>query len=133
MEYSPRIAVGLALIFAVHLSVPRALRAADCNNNGMPDDEDITTGTSPDCSGLESERCVAQNTQGCGDSSIEQCVCDKPDLGDCCSDLWDQDCADASADCGGGCKNEAGGDEPDGIPDECQPGPDCLPIGATGR
>ena len=44
-------AAGVVVALALLSADGRTLRAADCNNNGVDDRQDIAEGTSPDCNG----------------------------------------------------------------------------------
>jgi hypothetical protein len=74
----------------------------DCNENGVPDDQDILEGTSEDCNenGVPDECeigdppdhncCETGHGAGCTDPVIEACVCAQDPY--CCDGEWDGDC-----------------------------------------
>jgi len=109
------------------LDLFRAACPKDCNGNGMLDSCDLATERSFDCFPARSNCCWAHAGGGCTDSAVQNCVCLPPPQGSrglsqCCSQGWTQECADvaAIAPCNATCSGS-----PDGIPDECQPSPDC--------
>jgi len=100
----------------------------DCNDNGIPDDEDIADGTSEDCNHNcipdecdilppETTCCEAHPEPGCDSPSIESCVC----LIDpyCCDTEWDRVCVDEVTSEGCGlCDTDC---NTNSIPDDCEP------------
>src|SRR5690606_10757053 len=74
------------------------------------------------CDGGEAACCVAQDTPGCGNAGIEQCVCDQDPF--CCEEQWDPVCVDKVEGLGCGTCGGAGGDC-------CAPGmgPGCEDLG----
>jgi len=109
----------------------------DCNNNGVPDDEDISSGTSLDCDGNGvPDECQADSD---GDGVIDPCDgCpsdpNKTAPGDCGCGVPDTDTdGDGTADCNDGCPNDpnktAPGDCGCGVPDTDSDGDgtaDCI-------
>jgi len=98
----------------------------DCNGNGIPDNCDLSDGTSQDCSGDgvpdECEDCngntnpdVSDISSGLSGDCNDNCVPDECEPSDDCNDNGIQDLCDL-----------ASGESPDcnssGIPDECEPG-----------
>ena len=103
----------------------RVLR--DCNNNGMPDDLDITAGISPDCNdnGIPDE---------CEDDCNENGSADECDIASGASDDCDTDGIpdECQPDCNGNgtadtCDLNAGSEDcnENSIPDECEQQGDC--------
>jgi hypothetical protein len=70
------------------------------------------TGVDPtgvDPTGVVAECCDALAVPGCGDATLEACVCGVDDY--CCSDAWDDFCVGEAADyCGAACMGVAAGD-----------------------
>lgn len=94
----------------------------DCNDNGVDDTSDISSGVSVDCLDYETDCCVPHDSAGCDDSVIEDCVC--TELPDCCNEAlsWNEFCVWFAESCSSplGCQGTS-----DFIPDECQVNPDC--------
>ena len=103
---------------------------ADCNDNGVPDEQDIAAGTSPDCNGNgvpdECEPEADCNDNGrpdeCDIALLFSSDCNGNALPDECEP--DGDCNDTGdldeCDIAGGTSDDC---DSDGVPDECQP--DC--------
>jgi hypothetical protein len=64
------------------------------------------TGVDPTGMGV-GDCCAAQAVPGCGDATIEGCVCAVDDY--CCSTAWDDVCVGEATDCGAGCGGGGGG------------------------
>ena len=87
--------------------------SGDCNMNSVPDDCDVSSGTSDDCHNC----CETGHGAGCTDVSIEACVCAFDPY--CCNTNWDSLCVSEVTSLGCGICGELA----NGIPDECEP--DC--------
>jgi len=97
---------------------------ADCNGNGVPDDQDVLVGGMPDCNGnLVPDTCEAADD--CNGNSIQD-ICELVAATDCNRNLILDECEDTT-DCNGNTVQDIcevfDGSAPDcnvnGIPDEC--------------
>ncbi|MEK6676281.1 MAG: proprotein convertase P-domain-containing protein [Planctomycetota bacterium] len=107
---------GSGSVFAVALV--RAPVVGDCNNNGTPDDEDISGETSLDCNvnGLPDE-CEAQGNDCNGNNIPDDCDLSTGGTSDC-NGNGILDVCDIASGQGGDCNLNT-------IPDECELGNDC--------
>lgn len=104
---------GLQLLAFILSSAPpmKAGPIQDCNNNGVDDAIDISSGTSADCSIILHDCCTVHPAPECNDTTINDCVCAADPF--CCSAEWDANCVGLveSIPCGSCSGN--------GVPDEC--------------
>ena len=116
---------------------PDSPDCGDCNGNGIPDDEDIASGTSEDCDGNGVPDECQQDADG--DGLIDACdACpadpDKIEPGDCGCGVADTDSdGDGVVDCLDGCPDDPGKTDPGscgcGVADTDSDGdgwPDCV-------
>lgn len=90
--------------------------ARDCNENGIPDEEDVANGTSPDCNGNDvPDECELTGNDCNGNQVPDVCDVDAGTSSDCQDDGIPDECQLADQDC-----NDSG------VPDTCElPGNDC--------
>ena len=121
-------------------NAPFSIISADCNGNGVPDDQDIAKGTSEDCNGNGiPDECIELESD-CNTNDIPD-ACDIADgtSEDCNGNGIPDECIEMESDCNtndipdacdiaGGTSLDVNGN---GIPDECECLPDLSANGAV--
>jgi hypothetical protein len=78
--------------------------AGSSGSSGAP----AAGGSSGSSGGGSADCCQAKEAAGCGDSSVQQCVCQTDSV--CCESTWDATCVEiATSSCGAACGGGVGG------------------------